>query len=126
MTLVDIYEGEFPTDTEETNLMRAGTILNELVKEELRGEQIKFKEKNADFIESEKTRLLRLERIREGILSFLAAKGAFYRYMSSPKAIIWINGAKELQPGTIIPSSLDKIIETISTYLHNSPNNDKK
>ena len=125
-TLVDVYKHKFPSDTEETNLMRAGTVLNELVIEELRGEQIAFKEKNADFIKREKIRLLKLERIRKGILSFLTAKGAFYRYMNSPKAIIWINGAKELEPGIIIPSSLDKVIETISTYLHNSPNNDKK
>lgn len=125
VTLVDIYTGEFPTDTEETNLMRAGTVLNELIIEELRGEQVKFKEKNADFIKKEKIRLLKLERIREGILSFLTAKGAFYRYMNSPKAIIWINGAKELEPGIIIPDSLDKIIEVIKTYLNNSPDNDK-
>lgn len=126
VTLVDIYEGEFPTDTEETNLMRVGTVLNELVIEELRGEQIAFKDKNADFIKREKIRLLKPERIRKGILSFLTAKGAFYRYMNSPKATIWVNGAKKLEPSIIIPSSLDKIIETISTYLRNSSNNDKK
>lgn len=126
VTLLDIYKGEFPTDTEETNLMRAGTVLNELVIEELRGGQIAFKEKNAAFIKREKIRLLKLERIRKGILSFLTAKGAFYRYMNSPKAIIWVNGTKELEPSIAIPSSLDKIIETISTYLHNPLNYDKK
>lgn len=126
VTLADIYKGEFPTDTEETTLMRAGTVLNELVIEELRGEQIAFKEENIDFIKREKIRLPKMERIRKGILSFLTAKGAFYRYMNSPKAIIWINGVKELEPGITIPGSLDKIIDTISTYLHNSPNKDNK
>ena len=117
MTLLDIYTDEHPYDTTETNSMRAGTVLNELVVEELRGKQIAFKEKNADFIKREKIRLLKMERIRKGILSFLTAKGAFYRYMNSPKAIIWINGAKELEPDIIIPSSLDKVIEVIEKYL---------
>ena len=117
MTLADIYTDKFPSDTEENNLERAGTILNELVLEELRGEQVTFKENNADFINKEKIRLLKLERIRKGILSFLTAKGAFYRYMNSPKAIIWINGARELEPGVIIPTRLDEIIEVIEKYL---------
>lgn len=122
--LVVIYTSEYPSDTEETNLDRAGTLLNELVIE-VRRETVAFKEKNADFVKREKIRLLKLERIRKGILSFLTAKGAFYRYINSPKAIIWVNGAKELEPSIVIPSSLDKIIEVIQTYLNNFPNNDK-
>jgi hypothetical protein len=57
VTLADIYESEFPTDTENNNLMIAGTVLNELVIEELRGEQVAFKESNADFIKREKFKL---------------------------------------------------------------------
>ncbi len=124
MELVVIYTSEYPTDTEETNLMRAGTVLNELVIE-VRSETVAFKEKNADFVKREKIRLLKLERIRKGILSFLTAKGAFYRYINSPKAIIWVNGAKELEPSIVIPSSLDKIIEVIKAYLNSLPDNDK-
>jgi hypothetical protein len=123
--LVDIYKSEYPTDAEETNLMRAGTVLNELVIEELRGEQTTFKEKNADFIEKEKTRLLKLDRIRKRVLTFLAAKGAFYKDMNSSKAMIWVNGAKELDPMVIIPDSLDKVIESIEEYSNNLPRNDK-
>lgn len=123
--LADIYRSEYPADPEETNLMRAGTVLNELVIEELRGEQITFKEMNADFIRGEKSRLLKLERIRNGILTFLAAKGAFYQDMNSPKAMIWVNGAKELDPMVIIPNSREKIIESIEAYLNNLPCNDK-
>ena len=123
--LVDIYKSEYPTDAEETNLMRAGTVLNELVIEELRGEQTTFKEKNADFIEKEKTRLLKLDRIRKGVLTFLAAKGAFYKDMNSSKAMIWVNGAKELDPMVIIPDSLNKVIESIEAYSNNLPRNDK-
>jgi hypothetical protein len=125
MQIVVIYTSEYPHDAQETNLMRAGTVLNELVIEELRGEQIAFKEKNTDFIKSEKIRLLKLERIRKGILSFLTAKGASYKYVNNPKAIIWVTGAKELAPNITIPDSLDKIIELIKTYLNNLPDNDK-
>jgi|GEM_PF-3228233 len=117
ITLLDIYESKFPTDIHKTNLMRAGTILNELVKEELRGEQNAFKDNNKDFINRETIRLLKLERIRKGILSFLAAKGAFYQYMNSPKSIIWVKAAEELEPEVIIPDSLDRIIEVINKYL---------
>jgi len=123
--LADIYASEYPTDAKETNLWRATTVLNELVIEELRGEQITFKEKNADFIKEEKIRLLKLERVRRGILSFLAAKGALYKHMNSPKAMIWVNGAQELDPMVIIPDSLDKIIESIEEYLDNLPRNGK-
>ncbi len=118
MTLLSIYKTEFSTDAEETNLMRAGTILNELAIEELRGEQITFKENNANFIKREKIRLLKLEKIRGGILSFLVAKGAFYKYMNNPKATIWINGAKELEHGIIIPNSIYKIGEVIKKYFN--------
>lgn len=117
MTLADIYRDKFPSDTEEKNLQRAGTILNELVLEELRGEQVAFKENNADFINKEKTRLLEIEKVRKGILSFLIAKGALYKYKNHTKANIWINGARELEPGIIIPSRLDEIIEVIEKYL---------
>ena len=115
--LVCIYRTEYPNDKEETNFHRAGCVLNELVIEELRGEQIAFKEQNVNFINKEKIRLLKLEKIRKDILSFLTAKGAFYSCINSPKAIIWINGAKELEPNIIIPNSLDKIIDIINTYI---------
>lgn len=115
--LLDIYESKFPTNLHETNLMRAGTILNELVKEELRGEQNVFKDNNKDFIKRETIRLLKLEIIRKGILSFLTAKGAFYQYINSPKSIIWVKAAEELEPDVIIPDSLDRIIEVINQYL---------
>ena len=117
ITLADIYRDKFPSDVEENNLERAGIILNELVLEELRGTQVAFKENNADFVNKEKTRLLEIEKVRKGILSFLIAKGALYKYKNHPKANIWINGARELEPGIIVPSRLDEIREVIEKYL---------
>jgi len=92
-------------------------VVNELVLEELGGEQVAFKENNADFINNEKIRVLKVEKIRMAVLSFLTAKGALYESCDSPKAAIWINRAKELEPGIIILNKLKEILEIIEKYL---------
>lgn len=69
--ILNIYKNKFPFDEEEKNLQRAGTVLNELVLAQLKDESAAFKNKNANFIESEKKRLLEIEEIRKGILDFL-------------------------------------------------------
>lgn len=115
--LLDLYKKKFPSNDEQNNLQIAGVVVNELVLEELRGEQVTFKENNADFINNEKIRVLKVEKIRMAVLSFLTAKGALYKSWDSPKAAIWINRAKELEPGIIIPNKLKEILEIIEKYL---------
>lgn len=115
--LLDLYEKKFPSDDEQNNLQKAGVVVNELVLEELRGEQVTFKENNVDFINNERISVLKIEKIKMGVLSFLMAKGALYKSWDSPKADIWINGAQELEPSVIIPDKLNKIQEIIEKYL---------
>lgn len=115
--LLDLYKRKFPSDDEQNNLQRTGVVLNELVLEELRGEQVAFKENNADFINNEKIRVLKIDKIKKAVLSFLTAKGALYKYWESPKADIWINEAQELEPSVIIPDKLNEIQEIIEKYL---------
>lgn len=114
--LLDIYKNKFPSDDRQNNLQRAGVVLNELVLEELRDEQVAFKENNTDFINNEKIRVLKIEKIKMAVLSFLTAKGALYKSWDSPKAAIWINRAQELEPGVIIPDKLNEILEIIEKY----------
>ena len=115
--LLDLYKKKFPSDHEQNNLQRAGVVVNELILKELRGEQVAFKESNADFINNERVSVLKIEKIKMGVLSFLMAKGALYKSWDSPKANIWINGAQELEPNVIIPDKLNKIQEIIEKYL---------
>lgn len=115
--LLDLYKKKFPSDHEQNNLQRAGVVVNELILEELRGEQVAFKESNVDFINNERISVLKIEKIKMGVLSFLMAKGALYKSWDSPKANIWINGAQELEPNVIIPDKLNKIQEIIEKYL---------
>lgn len=115
--LLDLYKKKFPSDDEQNNLQRAGVVLNELVLEELRGEQIAFKENNTDFINNEKTRVLKIDKIKIAVLTFLKAKGALYKSWESPKADIWINEAQELEPSVVIPDTQNEIQEIIEKYL---------
>ncbi len=115
--LLDLYKKKFFSDDEQNNLQRAGVLLNELVLERLKGEQVAFKEKNADFINNEKIRVLKIDKIKMAVLSFLTAKGALYKSWDSPKADIWINRAQELEPSVIIPDKLNEIQEIIEKYL---------
>ncbi len=115
--LLDLYKNKFPSDDRQNNLQRAGVVLNELVLEELRGEQVAFKESNTDFINNEKIRVLKIDKIKTAVLSFLTAKGALYKSWDSPKAAIWINRAQELEPGIIIPDKLNEMSEIIEKYL---------
>jgi len=115
--LLDLYKKKFPSDVKQNNLQRAGVVLNELVLEELRGEQVAFKENNVNFINNEKIRVLKIDKIKMAVLSFLTAKGALYKSWESPKADIWINEAQELEPSVIIPDTLNEIQEIIEKYL---------
>lgn len=115
--LLDLYNKKYPSDDKQNNMQRAGVVVNELVLEELRGEQVAFKGNNADFFNNEKIRVLKIEKIKMGVLSFLMAKGAMYKSWDSLKADIWINEAKELEPSVIIPDKLNEIQEIIEKYL---------
>jgi len=115
--LVDIYRNMFPNDPDECNLHRGSIILNELVLEDLRGDQIEFRNNNADFINREKSRVIELENVKRGIVHFLIAKGAFYRILGNPKSDIWITEIKRLRPDVIIPDTIDEILEIIENCI---------
>ncbi len=117
VVLLNLYKAEFANDSDETNRHRAGVILNEIVLEELRGDQIDFKNQNIDFIDKEKKKVLETTGIRRGIISFLAAKGALYKNWGHSKADLWINEAKRLHPDVIIPKSLSDILQEIDNCL---------
>lgn len=117
IVLLGIYSDEFPSDPREKVRQKAGTLLNELVVEELRGDQVEFKANHARFVNEEKLRLLEIEEVRKGILSFLIAKGALYSSWGHKDADIWLGRAKELDPSVEIPSTLQEISEVIENCL---------
>jgi hypothetical protein len=117
VALLNLYKAEFANDSNETNRHRAGVVLNELVLEELRGNQVDFKNQNIDFIDKEKKKILETTGIRRGIVSFLAAKGALYENWGHSKADLWINEAKRLHPDVIIPKSSSDILQEIDNCL---------
>ena len=117
IVLLNLYKAEFTNDSDETNRLRAGVILNELVLEELRGNQVDFKSQNINFINKEKKKVLETSGIRRGIVSFLAAKGALYKNWEHSKADLWINEAKRLHPDVIIPKSSSDILQEIDNCL---------
>lgn len=116
--LLNIYIDKFPSDARVNNQHRAGIVLNELVLEKLRGEQvIAFKEGNTDFINKEKIRLMEIEEIRNGVLSFLIAKGAMMKIWDKTESNIWIDKAQELEPSITVPAKLGEILKIIEAYL---------
>lgn len=123
--LLNIYKNEFPSDAAVINLQRAGVVLNELVLKQLRGEQVAFKNNNADFINKEKIRVLMIEKIRKGVLSFLIAKGAIMKIWDHNKNNVWINRAIELEQSITIPNTTDGVLEVIKSYLLYSARDEK-
>jgi len=115
--LIDIYRGEFPCEPKETIAHKAGTVLKELVLGDLGDEQIEFKANNAGFVDEQKLRLLKMEKIRKGIISFLIAKGALYRSWEHEDADIWLNRVRELEQSAQIPATLPEILEVIEDCL---------
>lgn len=115
--ILNIYKNKFPFDEKEKNLQRAGTVLNELVLAQLKDESASFKNNNANFIETEKKRLLEIEEIRKGILNFLIAKGAIMKIWRRTESNMWIDRAKELKPSLDIPVTMDEILKVIKNCL---------
>jgi len=115
--VLSLYLERFPDDSERHNFTRVGTVVNELVKEKLRGEQIKFKGNNPYFVAEEKNKLLGMEKVRKGVINFLVAKAALYKSWGHSDADIWIERAKELEPDVEIPGTLDEISRVIESCL---------
>lgn len=115
--ILNIYKNKFPLDEKEKNLQRAGTVLNDLVLAQLSGELGAFKNKNTDFVDKEKIRLLEIDEIRKGVLDFLIARGAIMKIWRRTKSNIWIDRAKELEPSLAIPASMDEILKVIKNRL---------
>jgi len=111
------YVERFPDEINKYNFTRIWTVVNELVKEELRGKQITFKANNPDFVAEEKNKLLQMEKVRKGVVSFLVAKAALYNSWGHSDADIWIERAKELEPEVEIPDTLDEISKVIENCL---------
>ena len=116
-TLLDRYYAAFARDPKETNLHRACVVLNELVVENLRGDQVEFRRANAEFVEREKREVMMLEEVRKGVLGFLAAKGGLYLSWGHPDADTWISEAKKIDPQIHIPNTLEEVQETIHRCL---------
>jgi len=116
-TLLGRYYTMFPKDPEESNLHRAGVVLNELVVEDLRGDQVEFRQANAELVDREKREVMMLEEVRKGVLSFLAAKGGLYRSWGHPDADIWVSEAKKIDPEIAIPAFLEEVQGIIVRYL---------
>lgn len=112
-TLLDRYYTTFPTDSKDTNRHRAGVVLNELVVENLRGDQVEFRRANAEFVDREKSEVMMLEEVRKGVLGFLSAKGGLYLSWGHPYADMWISEAKKIDPDIDIPNTLEEVQETI-------------
>ena len=107
----------FPADTAHTIVLRASTVLNELVVEDLRGEQVRFCRDNSEFVEREKREVMMLEEVRKGVLDFLVAKGGYYLSSGIPFAEPWINEAKKVDTNIDIPKTLEDVRETIESCL---------
>lgn len=116
-TLLNRYYTTFPTDPKDINRHKAGIVLNELVVEDLRGDQIKFRRANAEFVDCEKKEVMMLKEVRKGVLSFLVAKGGLYRSWEHPNADKWINEARKIEPAISVPASLKEIQNVIDRYL---------
>lgn len=115
--ILNIYKNKFPLDEKEKNLQRASTVLNELVLAQLKDESVAFKNNNANFIETEKKRLLEIEEIRKGLLDFLIAKGAIMKIWRCTESNMWIDRAKELKPSIDIPVAMGEILKVIKNCL---------
>ena len=115
--LLDRYYSKFPEDDRETNLTRAGVVLNELVGADLKGEEVRFRQANAEFIDREKAEVMNEDDVRTGVLAFLAAKGGLYQSWGHSDAQKWIRKAEMLDPEVDIPGTLTEIQEAIDGCL---------
>jgi len=116
--LLDKYKLKFPNDSDKKSLQRTGAILNELVLFELKDDQVIFKRNNIDFFDEEKINVIKCDDIRIGIISFLIAKGGLYKYRNYPKANIWIDEARKIQPNVLVPNSLSEISKEIDDCIN--------
>ncbi len=117
IVLMERYQHMFPDDLRERNRHRAGVVINELVVEDLRGDQVQFRRENSGFIEREKEEAIRLDCISKGVLSFLVAKGGLYKSWGHPDADIWITEAKKMESNIAIPSTVKDVQELIDRCL---------
>ena len=111
------YRTMFPADTAHTIVLRASTLLNELVVENLRGEQVRFYRDNSEFVEREKIEVMMLKEVKKGVLDFLVAKGGYYLSSGIPFAELWINKAKKIDTNIDIPKTLKDVQEAIESCL---------
>lgn len=111
------YRTMFPADPAHTIVLRASTVLNELVVENLRGEQVGFYHHNSEFVDREKREVMILEEVRKGVLDFLVAKGGYYQSLGIPLAELWINEAKKIDTNIHIPKTLEEVRKTIESCL---------
>lgn len=115
--LLDRYTEMFPTQSRQSSMQRAGVVLNELVIENLRGDDVEFRRDHAEFIDKEKKEVMLIDNIRACVLDFLAAKGGLYQCVSHPSATIWISGAKKVDSNVVIPDTLKKVKLRIETCI---------
>jgi len=111
------YRTMFPADPAHTIVLRAFTVLNELVVKDLRGELVRFYRDNSEFVEREKKEVMMLEEVKKGVLNFLVAKGGYYLSSGIPFAEPWINEAKKVDTNIDIPKTLEDVRETIESCL---------
>lgn len=111
------YRTIFPADPAHTIALRAGVVLNELVVENLRGDQVEFRRANTEFADREKREVMMLEEVRKGVLDFLAAKGGLYLSWGHQDADTWISEAKKIDTDIDIPNTLEEVRETIKSCL---------
>jgi len=115
--LVSRYLAMYPTEPKEIIRDMAGVVLNELVVEDLRGDQVAFRQTNAEFVDREKEEVMKEEDVRKGILAFLSAKGGLFQARRHPAASTWISEAKRLDRRIDIPNTVGEVLETIEHCL---------
>jgi hypothetical protein len=112
------YRTAFPEDQSHTIALRASVVLNELVVEDLRGDQVEFRRNNPEFVDREKKEVMLLREVKKGVLDFLVAKGGYYRSLVRPGADIWISEAKKIDARISIPNTLEEVRELIDSCLN--------
>jgi hypothetical protein len=115
--LYNNYRNIFPSDSENTTFLRTAVVLNELVLFDLSGEQVSFRNANAQFINDAKREAMRLAEFRKGVLSFLASEGGLYKSWGHPLADKWIAEAKNIDLEVHIPSSVEEVREEVNRCL---------
>jgi len=117
LILINRYYKKYPEDSKNNNMQKAGIIINELVIEELKADQIDFRRHNSELIDTEKKDVMLIEEVKNGVLCFLIAKGCLYRSFNHPSADKWINEAFNINQEVILPNTLEEIQSLIYHYL---------